>query len=89
LPPNRLTGFQQEVLVDVWALEKAGYRVEDALPAASRKDGGLTAAQLSWVLSDIRIGDDARPPGGVDASSLRTYLAGLVARLAALARPPS
>jgi hypothetical protein len=74
-------------LVDVWALERAGYRIEDALPAASRKDGGLTAAQLAWVLSEVRIGDDASVPGDVAVASLRAYLADLVARLAALARP--
>jgi hypothetical protein len=38
-------------LVDVRALEIAGYRVEDALQAAALKDTGLTPAQLSWVLS--------------------------------------
>ena len=74
-------------LVDVWALERAGYRIEDALPAASRKDGGLTPAQLAWVLSEVRIGDDARPPGGVDVPTLRAYLGDLVTRLTALARP--
>lgn len=31
-------------LVDVRALEKSGYRVEDALPAAAAKDTGLTPA---------------------------------------------
>jgi hypothetical protein len=74
-------------LVDVWALERAGFRIEDALPAASRKDGGLSAAQLAWVLSEVRIGEDARVPGDVDVATLRTYVAELVARLAALARP--
>jgi hypothetical protein len=74
-------------LVDVWALEGAGYRIEDALPAASHKDGGLTPAQLAWVLSEVRIGDDAKPPGDVDVETLRAYLADLVSRLAALARP--
>ena len=75
-------------LVDVFALEQAGYRIEDALPAASLKDGGLTAAQLAWVLAEVQIGDDAKLPGGVDVHALRTYLASLVARLAALSRPP-
>ena len=74
-------------LVDVWALERAGYRIEDALPAASRKDGGLTPAQLAWVLSEVQIGEDARPPGNVDVATLRAYLSSLVTRLAALARP--
>jgi hypothetical protein len=74
-------------LVDVRALEQAGFRVEDALGAAMRKDAGLTAGQLAWVLSEIEIGDDARPPGGVTAPELRAYLADLVARLARLAFP--
>jgi hypothetical protein len=40
-------------LVDVYALERAGFRVEDALPLARAKDAGLTPAQLAWVLSQI------------------------------------
>ncbi len=47
----------------------------------------LTPAQLAWVLSEVRIGDDARPPGGVDVPTLRAYLGDLVTRLTALARP--
>lgn len=61
-------------LIDVHALEQAGFRVEDALPLAEQKDAGLTAAQLAWVLSQIDLsglpegrivlvkGDDAPPP---------------------------
>lgn len=74
-------------LVDVRALEMAGYRVEDALPAAALKDTGLTPAQLSWVLSQIELGDDLIPPGGVSTEELRRYLADLIARLARLAFP--
>jgi hypothetical protein len=40
-------------LIDVYALEQAGFRVEDVLPLAQQKDGGLTPAQLAWVLSQI------------------------------------
>jgi hypothetical protein len=40
-------------LIDVYALERAGFRVEDALPLAEKKDAGLTPAQLAWVLSQI------------------------------------
>lgn len=76
-------------LVDVRALELAGYRVEDALPAAALKDTGLTPAQLSWVLSQIELGDDLIPPGGVSTEALRRYLAELIARLARLAFPGS
>jgi hypothetical protein len=43
-------------LVDVHALEKAGYPIEDVWAAAQAKDRGLTPAQLAWVLSKIEIG---------------------------------
>jgi hypothetical protein len=74
-------------LVDVRALENAGYRVEDALNAATEKDRGLTPGQLAWVLSQIKLGDDLVPPGGVTADELRYYLQGLISRLANLAYP--
>lgn len=74
-------------LVDVHALERASYRVEDALAAAARKDTGLTPAQLGWVLSQIELGDDVIPPGGISTEELRRYLVDLIARLARLAFP--
>lgn len=74
-------------LVDVHALERAGFRIEDALPLAQRKDGGLTPATLAWVLSEIQIGDDARIPGGVSVPELRAFIADLITRLTRLAYP--
>ena len=74
-------------LVDVRALEMAGYRVEDALHAAHLKDTGLTPGQLSWVLGEIRLGDDLVPPGGVSNAELRQYLDDLISRLARVAFP--
>jgi predicted nucleotidyltransferase component of viral defense system len=74
-------------LVDVRALEMAGHRMEDAIPAASLKDAGLTPAQLSWVLSQLRFGDEMVPPGGVSVEELRLYLAEFVDRLARMAFP--
>ncbi|MGE0104920.1 MAG: nucleotidyl transferase AbiEii/AbiGii toxin family protein [Blastocatellales bacterium] len=76
-------------LVDVRALELAGYRMEDALPAAAAKDGGLTPAQLGWVLSQIKLGEDLIPPGGVSREELRIYLDELINRLTNLAYPQS
>lgn len=73
-------------LVDVRALEEAGYRVEDALEPAARKDAGLTAGQLAWVLSEVEIGADAEPPG-VSAAELQRYLDYLVERLRKRAFP--
>jgi hypothetical protein len=74
-------------LVDVRALEMAGYRLEEFLPLAARKDAGLTAGQLAWVLSQVEIGSDATPPGGVTVEELRSFVADLIRRLTAMAYP--
>lgn len=74
-------------LVDVRALELAGYSIETAIEAARNKDSGLTPAQLAWVLSEIRLGDDLVPPGDVSVTDLRGYLRDLQVRLAAMAFP--
>lgn len=74
-------------LVDVRALERSGLSLEDALRGAQRKDLGLTPGQLAWVLSEIEIGPDAEPPGGVSAQDLRSYAEDLVSRLARLSMP--
>jgi len=76
-------------LVDVRALELAGYRLEDALKAAAAKDRGLTPAQLGWVLSQIELGNDLIPPGGVSVEELRRYLDELINRLTHQAFPKS
>jgi len=74
-------------LVDVRALEQAGYKVEEHISLAARKDAGLTPAQLAWVLSQLEIGEDASPPGDVSAEELREYLDNLVRRLSEVAYP--
>ncbi len=74
-------------LVDVRALEQAGYSIEEHLPLACQKDGGLTPGQLAWVLSQIEIGEGAKLPGGVSSEELREYLLDLQSRLAGLAYP--
>lgn len=63
------------------AMEGAGFRVDDALPLAMQKDGGLTHAQLAWVLSQIVIPDGAALPGGVTPAALRDFARSLVTRL--------
>lgn len=73
--------------VDVYLLERAGFKVESALALAARKDAGLTPATLAWVLSQVQIGDDARIPGGVTPEELRRFIADLIERLTRLAFP--
>lgn len=74
-------------LVDVRALEETGVQLEPALHEAAAKDASVTPGQLAWVLSQVTIGDDARIPGGGNATELRAYLSQLVARLSRLAAP--
>lgn len=74
-------------LVDVCALEEAGLSLRDALAAGAAKDGGLTAAQLAWVLSHISIEPDALVPGHITAAALDQYRLDLIDRLARLAVP--
>jgi predicted nucleotidyltransferase component of viral defense system len=74
-------------LVDVRELENAGLSLESALKAAARKDSGLTAAQLAWVLAQINLNEGAELPGGVPVTELRAYLADLIDRLRRMAMP--
>jgi predicted nucleotidyltransferase component of viral defense system len=78
---------EERDLIDVMFLERAGYSVEEALPAALAKDGGCTPATLAWLLSEITIPDGAELPANVPAAELRAYVAELIARLLVLAAP--
>ena len=74
-------------LVDVRALEEAGYGLEDSIAAAAQKDAGLTPAQLGWVLGQMKLGEDAITTSDVSVEELWQYLADLIARLGRLAFP--
>ncbi len=74
-------------LVDVRELEKAGFNLENALSVAQQKDTGLTAAQLAWVLNQIKFGDGLIPPGNVSVIELGDYVHDLITRLKRLAFP--
>lgn len=74
-------------LVDVRQLENSGLSLEDALDAAAKKDSGLTPAQLAWVLSQIRLGDQSELPGDVSSTELDQYLQTMIDRLRIMAIP--
>ncbi len=78
---------EERDVVDIMLLERAGYRVEDALPAALDKDGGCTPATLAWLLSQIEIPAGASLPANVKAEELQAYIAELVRRLRLAAAP--
>lgn len=88
---NKLTAIvgraEKRDLIDVMLLERAGYSIEAALPAALAKDGGCTPATLAWLLSEVKIPDGIELPAGVPPAELRAYLAELIRRLLVLAAP--
>jgi Nucleotidyl transferase AbiEii toxin, Type IV TA system len=78
---------EERDLVDLWALEHNGFRVEDALSDALAKDGGCTPGTLAWLLDQVVIPDGMSLPGGASARELREWMGELVQRLRRLAHP--
>ncbi len=74
-------------LIDVQALENAGFSLKNAFQVAAKKDTGLSPAQLAWVLNQIRFGDDAQLPSDISVADLRDYLSDLINRLKKFAYP--
>jgi len=74
-------------LVDIRQLENAGFSFNDALTSAQKKDSGMTAAQLAWVLNQIKFSDDTDLPGNISVNELRIYLSDLIDKLRILAKP--
>ena len=56
------------------------------LADAERKDGGVAAPTLAWILDSLRIGEDARLPG-ISPTDLDAFRRDLVVRLRAIAKP--
>ena len=87
---NRLEAMRQVELRGLKPIrlsESASAAGKAPAAASAAKDGGLTPAQLVWVLSQIEVRPDARPPGGVSAGELREYVVDLQRRLTPLAFP--
>ncbi|MEA2239566.1 MAG: hypothetical protein QOC81_4290 [Thermoanaerobaculia bacterium] len=76
-------------LVDVARLEEAGYDPMAALDLASRKDGGLSAGQLAWILSSFPIPSDDTLLHGMSQKELQDFRESLVNRLTVAAFPSS
>jgi hypothetical protein len=75
-------------LVDLRALLLRGVDLRTALADAERKDGGVSAAVLAWIVDGIRLGPDAALPG-VTVPELESFRGDLVRRLRALELPPA
>lgn len=72
-------------VVDLYCLEQAGYRVDDHLENALRKDAGATPATIAWLLSTLRVPE--RLPGDVPRDVIVAYVKDLEARLRKRALP--
>jgi predicted nucleotidyltransferase len=72
-------------VVDLYFLERAGFRVEEYLEHAAKKDGGVTPATVAWVLSQFRI--TAPLPEGLSAGDLSDFVRDLERRMRRLAHP--
>lgn len=88
---NKLTTLvsrmEERDLVDLFVLERAGFRIESFLGDALAKDGGCTPATLAWLLSELKIPANAKLPGDVAPGELRSWIDDLVARLRRAALP--
>lgn len=73
-------------LIDLRAIMARGIDLPSALSDAERKDGGVSAATLAWILEQIVIGADAILPG-VTGAELDAFRRDLVKQLRTLARP--
>jgi hypothetical protein len=73
-------------VVDLYCLEQAGYRVDDHIDDALRKDAGATPATIAWLLSTLRVPE--RLPGDIPRETIVAYVRDLEARLRKRAFPP-
>jgi hypothetical protein len=73
-------------LVDLRAILDRGVDLATALTDAERKDGGVSAATLAWILDQVVIGAAVALPG-VTAADLDEFRRDLVVRLRTMARP--
>jgi hypothetical protein len=74
-------------LFDVSRLAAAGFDPIAAVPLAASKDGGVSAAQLAWVLSTYPIPDGVESLFAVSRAELDAFRLSLAERLAAAAFP--
>lgn len=69
-------------LIDLRALEARGYRVEDYLDDARKKDGGVSPATIAWLLSSTHAPPN---PEGATQADLEEFVRDLERRMLALA----
>jgi predicted nucleotidyltransferase component of viral defense system len=75
-------------LVDLRAILQRGLDLAAVMADAERKDAGVSAATLAWLMESLRIGANAEVPG-LSAAELEAFRLEFVRRLRTLAKPPS
>ena len=70
--------------VDLLALERLGFRVEDHLEAAKKKDAGVSPATLAWLLSSMHAPSHVE---GATKEDLEAFLRDLERRMLERATP--
>lgn len=75
-------------LIDLRALLALGLDLRSVLADAERKDAGVSAATLAWLLDGVQIGAQAQLPG-VTPLELDTFRGDLVQQLRRLGLPPA
>lgn len=73
-------------LVDIRALEQAGYRIDDAAQTAQARLG-FSPAVLASYLREWRLGPDTPLPQGLSPADLEAYRRALIDRLTRMAFP--
>jgi Nucleotidyl transferase AbiEii toxin, Type IV TA system len=74
-------------LIDLRVILESGCDLQATLADAERKDGGVSAATLAWLIEGLRIPADVPLPGGVKAAELEAFRGDLVLRLRRLGFP--
>ena len=70
--------------MDLLALERLGFRFEDHLEAAKKKDAGVSPATLAWLLSSMRAPSHVE---GATSEDLEAFLRDLERRMLERATP--
>ena len=74
-------------LVDLLFLERAGFRVEDDLPLALRKDAGIDPGTLAWLLTTFRCAPLPLMLKPLEESELQAFRDELAMRLRRMSVP--
>jgi hypothetical protein len=74
-------------LVDLLALERIGYHVEDHLEAAKKKDAGVSPATLAWLLSELHAPAQMEGVDAITRDALEAFIRDLERRMLVLSPP--